>query len=81
MTSNAEISEAEILQDIQDTKREIENMEAEQKHLEATPRTAYDYRWNMMRAASRRDGIVERLQFIAKLENILKERGGRDGKG
>lgn len=76
---NAQISNAEIQQDILDTRREIENMEAEQQHFEATPPTSHDYRWNMMRADARRTGIAERLQFIAKLENILKERLGQEG--
>lgn len=82
MASNVQISDGEIIADIQDTGREIENMEAEQKHFEATPHSSPDYRWNMMRASARRDGITARLQFIAKLENILETRkAGRDGKG
>lgn len=74
--ANETISDAEIQQDILDTQREIADMEAERIHLEGTPATSSDYRWNMMRADARRTGIAERRQFITNLENILKIRAG-----
>ena len=61
----------EIKQDILDTQIEIEQMEREAKHLEATPMGMQETRWNHIRAQSRRAGIERRKQFIKKLEAIL----------
>ncbi len=65
---------AEIEQDIAETEREIATMEREAAFYESTPSDAADYRWNHMRADARRTGIVERREFIAKLQAVLQYR-------
>lgn len=74
------IPTAEIKQDILDTQAEIEQMEREARHLEATPFGMQETRWNHMRAEGRRAGIKERKEFIEKLEAILEIRGKKKEK-
>lgn len=73
--SNEHIPTSEVEQDIRDTEREIAEMTAEAEHLEATPITSPDARWNRMRANVRRQGIENRRVFIEKLRGILKDCG------
>lgn len=63
------ISNEEIIRDISDTWNEIFLFEREEKGF----RIIGD-RWSIMRADHRAQGIIERKEFIKKLENILKER-------
>lgn len=71
---NSHIPTAEIEQDILDTEREIAQMEVEAAHLEQTPLSMREARWNHMKASVRRDGIKERREFIARLKGILEFR-------
>lgn len=72
--TNDHIPTEEILKDIADTEREIAEMEVEAAHLEQTPLSMRDARWDHMRASSRRSGIEQRHAFIGKLRAILTER-------
>lgn len=67
--SHDNIPTTEIQQDIQDTLAEIATMERE----EVAFRMLRD-RMSIFRADARRQGIVERRIFIAKLEAILTDR-------
>jgi len=73
---NAHISDEEILHDIEDTTREIAEMEIEAEHLEQTPLSMRDARWDHMRASARRTGIAERKEFVAKLQKLYNLRHG-----
>src|ERR1700687_1494849 len=64
------ISDAEIVQDIEDTAAEIYVLEREINGLEMLTD-----RWSHIRAQARRAGVQERREFIAKLQAILAERG------
>ncbi len=68
------IPNTEIEQDIAETEAEIATMKREADFFESTPASAQDYRWNHMRAQARRTGIVQRREFIAKLQDILRYR-------
>ncbi len=67
--SNDNISTVEIEQDIEDTEREIAQMEREEQGLRLIGDKLSCYK-----ADARRDGIKERRAFIAKLKLILDER-------
>lgn len=61
---------AEVLKDIADTEAEIVQMEREiEGHL------LIGDRLSRFRADAKRSGIKDRREFIARLENLLKERG------
>ena len=77
---NKHIPTAEIKQDILDTQNEINQMEIEADHLEATPMGMQETRWNHMRAEGRWAGIKERKEFIKKLEMILEFRREKSAK-
>ena len=64
-----DIPDYEIRTDIRDTIHEIQNMTREAMAFEML-----GDRLSMMKASVRRQGIVERLSFISKLEAILNER-------
>jgi hypothetical protein len=74
IADNAHIPTSEIEQDIRDTEEEITTMEKEAEHLEQTPLSMRDARWDHMRASARRTGITERKEFIEKLKVILEAR-------
>lgn len=67
------IPDAEVLQDIADTEREITQMEAEGRALRLLGDTGD--RMACMRADARISRIDERRKFIAKLRELLAERG------
>ena len=71
---NASIPTEEIEKDIVDTEVEISNMKVEAEHLEKTPLSMREARWDHMRASARKSGIHEREQFIEKLKKILAYR-------
>jgi len=70
---NAHIPSSEILQDIRDTRSEIEKWTREADALEQMPMTS-DHRLDHMRASARRNWIKEAEQFIKDLEEILRNR-------
>lgn len=65
-----QIPSDEIKNDIADTLHEIVQMEREEQGF----RMIGD-RMSLFKADARRFGIQERREFVAKLENILRERG------
>ena len=67
---SVDISIDEIRQDIRDTEAEIAQMKREEMGF----RLIGD-RMSIFRADARASGIKERMEFIAKLRNILFERG------
>lgn len=67
---SVDISSDEIRQDIRDTEAEIAQMKREEMGF----RLIGD-RMSIFRADARASGIKERMEFIAKLRNILFERG------
>ena len=69
LARNAHISDAEILQDIADTEREIATMQREAEGF-----AFFNDRWSDMRRQARISGIAEREQFIAKLRELLDAR-------
>ena len=69
MEKFSHIPDEEIKQDILDTQNEIDKMERECKGFELL-----GDKMSMFRRDVRIDGIKERKEFIAKLENILTER-------
>lgn len=71
---NQHISTEEILQDIADTEAEIVTMARDADHLEQTPFSSKDAKWNHMRASAYRGGIKKRREFIADLKSILAYR-------
>lgn len=74
MTDHSHISSAEIEQDVADTEREIAVMGKEITAFELIPHESVYFRMANFRASARRDGIKERLAFIAKLRAILESR-------
>lgn len=71
-TQNDHISSTEIEQYIEDTEREIAQMEREERGLRLIGDKLSCYK-----ADARRDGIRERREFIVKLKSILNKRMGR----
>lgn len=71
---HSHIPDEEILQDIADTKADIARWTTEAEHLEKTPTSMQNARIDHIRASARRTWIKEGHEFIAKLEEILKQR-------
>ena len=74
LKDNSHIPTSEVEQDIADTEAEIATMEREVEHLEKTPLSMRESKWDHMRASARRIGIEERKKFIEKLKKLLQLR-------
>ena len=68
---NAHIPDSEIEQDISDTQREIDDYRDESRVLERNPAE------NKVRLYMLSGRILQREDFIEKLNNVLLERGKR----
>jgi hypothetical protein len=72
----AEISDADVARDIDDTLAEIAQWEREAEHLEQTPLSLPSSRLDHMRAGARRSHIAEATEFVRKLRRVLELRTG-----
>ena len=71
---NAHIPDDEIERDIQDTQMEIWTLQDEIKALEMTPIYSRDAKINFMKASAKKNGIIDRKEFIEKLQAIINYR-------
>jgi hypothetical protein len=71
---NAHIPTEEVEHDILETEKEIRDAEEKATHLEKTPLSMREARWDHMRASSLRSQIVQRKKFVEKLKIIIEVR-------
>lgn len=73
LEANADITSAEVRQDIQDTQEEVNRLQSG-RAMSFGSKERIDH----MRAQAARDGIAERKKFIDDLQRLLRLRGEQE---